>query len=89
MTLAQDNKCYSAKIRWLHPGVHSVNIMLDGVVVPGTPIRTNAEGKRLALISSALIGDGATTCVAGEDAATSSSWREITVETPSARAARM
>ena len=68
VTLAQDNKCYSAKIRWLHPGVHSVNIMLDGVVVPGTPIRTNAEGKRLALISSALIGDGATTCVAGEDA---------------------
>ena len=22
VTLAQDNKCYSAKIRWLHPGVH-------------------------------------------------------------------
>jgi len=68
VTLSRDNKCYTAKIRWLHPGHHSVNIMLDGVVVPGTPVRANAEGKKLALISSALVGDGATTATAGEDA---------------------
>ena len=68
VTLSKDNKCYAAKVRWLHPGYHSLNIMLDGIVVPGTPIRARAEGKKLALVSSDLVGDGATTCVAGVDA---------------------
>lgn len=68
VTLSKDHRCYAAKIRWLHPGHHFVNIMLDGIAVPGTPIRILAEGKKLALISSALIGDGATRCVAGQDA---------------------
>lgn len=68
VTLAKDNKSYTAKIRWLHPGSHSLTIMLDGIPVPGTPIRVAAEGKRVALIASALIGEGATRCVAGEEA---------------------
>ena len=44
VTLSRDNKCYTAKIRWLHPGHHSVNIMLDGVVVPGTPSSRQRRG---------------------------------------------
>ena len=68
VTLSKDNKCYASKVRWLHPGYHSLNIMLDGVVVPGTPIRARAEGKKVALVASTLVGEGATSCVAGVDA---------------------
>jgi len=68
VALSKDNKCFAAKVRWLHPGYHSLNIMLDGVVVPGTPIRALAEGKKLALIASSLLGDGASKCIAGEEA---------------------
>ena len=66
VTLAKDNRSYNAKVRWLHPGHHSLSVLLDGVQVPGTPIRANAEGKKLALVASNLIGPGATNCVAGE-----------------------
>ena len=67
-TLAKDMTRYVAKIRWLHPGVHHIAVLINGIRVPNTPIRVIAEGREISLTSSVLSGEGATKCIAGEPA---------------------
>ena len=59
---------YVAKIRWLHPGVHHIAVLINGIRVPKTPIRVIAEGREISLSACVVSGEGATRCIAGEPA---------------------
>jgi hypothetical protein len=67
-TLAKDMTRYVAKIRWLHPGVHHIAVLINGIRVPKTPIRVIAEGREISLSACVVSGEGATRCIAGEPA---------------------
>lgn len=67
-TLAKDMTRYVANIRWLHPGVHHIAVLINGIRVPQTPIRVMAEGREISLSACVVSGEGATKCIAGEPA---------------------
>ena len=79
-TLAKDMTRYVANIRWLHPGVHHIAVLINGIRVPQTPIRVMAEGREISLSACVVSGEGATKSSPANRPSFDST-REITVVT--------